>query len=86
MGNVKISQRQLISLLVLIRMTPQSLNCTTLNIVRTPQIGLIADVIGTALSVPLVYLVARASAGAIAGSSGAAAGIGWAGRDPVRAE
>lgn len=63
MGNVKISQRQLISLLVLIRMTPQTLNCTTLNIVRTPQIGLIADVIGTALSVPLVYLVARASAG-----------------------
>ncbi len=63
MNRVRISQRQLISLLVLIRMTPQTLNCTTLNVVRVPPIGLIADLIGTALSVPLVYLVAKASAG-----------------------
>ena len=63
MNHVRITQRQLISLLVLVRMTPQTLNCTTLNIVRIPTIGLIADLIGTALAVPLVYLVAKASAG-----------------------
>lgn len=63
MGMVRISSRQLISLLILIRMTPQTLNCTTLNVVRIPSIGLVADVIGTALAVPLVYLVARAGTG-----------------------
>lgn len=62
MTSTKVSGRQLVALLVLVRMTPQTLNCTTLNAVVIPQIGLVADAIGVTMSVPLIYLVAKAGA------------------------